>query len=524
MGGAVSTGMDNDDLIDNLLCAQYIKTPVVERVFRAVDRAFYYLPEFQDSAYKDLAWKNGNIHLSAPCIYSEVMENLCLEPGLSFLNLGSGTGYFSTMVGLILGPFGINHGIEMHEDVIQYAYKKLEDFKRTSSALDSFEFCEPTFIKGNSFCLNSANRQYDRVYCGAACPENHENYVRNLIKVGGILVMPLNDQLLQITRKSETVWERKIVLPVSFATLQLPTAAEAKESIMLPECEPLLLQEVCRCMIRRLLRANAERDYPELCKQRPRKSAPPKRKRALRKLVIPILESSDEEESSDRDLGRAGLMFGAPQRRIAAVIDIGRALAVHRRSMMSSRNRHGNSELIVEPDKETPSSEDNNQYRTVEEEGEDFNNETEELDNPAINEQRKKVAKREKFDSGIGEEMENGKGLTSSDSSDSSNSDNELLMDDNSDSDFIDMATSTTPSTTTSVITKTDNDNKNTTTTTGNGIKDSNINNSKPSTTNKDSSSDKDNEITYSRVMRQKILELPLPYTLKQYLNYYRDF
>lgn len=103
MGGAVSTGMDNDDLIDNLLCAQYIKTPTVERVFRAVDRAFYYLPEFQDSAYKDLAWKNGNIHLSAPCIYSEVMENLCLEPGLSFLNLGSGTGYFSTMVGLILG-------------------------------------------------------------------------------------------------------------------------------------------------------------------------------------------------------------------------------------------------------------------------------------------------------------------------------------------------------------------------------------------------------------------------------------
>lgn len=93
------------------------------------------------------------------------------------------------------------------------------------------------------------------------------------------------------------------------------------------DCEPLLLQEVCRCMIRRLLRANAERDYPELCKQRPRKPAPPKRKRALRKLVIPILESSDEEESSDRDLGRAGLMFNAPQRRIAAVLDIGRALA-----------------------------------------------------------------------------------------------------------------------------------------------------------------------------------------------------
>lgn len=148
MGGVVSTGTDNDDLINNLLHADYIKTARVERVFRAVDRADYFLEEARSDAYKDSAWKNGHLHLSAPCIYSEVMEGLQLKPGLSFLNLGSGTGYLSTMVGLILGPYGTNHGIEVYEDVIQYANNKLENFMKFSAALDEYEFCPPTFVQG----------------------------------------------------------------------------------------------------------------------------------------------------------------------------------------------------------------------------------------------------------------------------------------------------------------------------------------------------------------------------------------
>ncbi|XP_031222648.1 protein-L-isoaspartate O-methyltransferase domain-containing protein 1 isoform X4 [Mastomys coucha] len=137
MGGAVSAGEDNDDLIDNLKEAQYIRTESVEQAFRAIDRGDYYLEGYRDNAYKDLAWKHGNIHLSAPCIYSEVMEALKLQPGLSFLNLGSGTGYLSTMVGLILGPFGINHGIELHSDVVEYAKEKLESFIKNSDSFDN---------------------------------------------------------------------------------------------------------------------------------------------------------------------------------------------------------------------------------------------------------------------------------------------------------------------------------------------------------------------------------------------------
>ncbi|XP_025788104.1 protein-L-isoaspartate O-methyltransferase domain-containing protein 2 isoform X2 [Puma concolor] len=209
MGGAVSAGEDNDELIDNLKEAQYIRTELVEQAFRAVDRADYYLEEFKENAYKDLAWKHGNIHLSAPCIYSEVMEALDLQPGLSFLNLGSGTGYLSSMVGLILGPFGVNHGVELHSDVIEYAKQKLDFFIRTSDSFDKFDFCEPSFVIGNCLEISPDCSQYDRVYCGAGVQKEHEEYMKSLLKVGGILVMPLEEKPCH----SETGKSRLVQLP-----------------------------------------------------------------------------------------------------------------------------------------------------------------------------------------------------------------------------------------------------------------------------------------------------------------------
>lgn len=56
--------------------------------------------------------------------------------------------------------------------------------------------------------------------------------MKNLLKVGGILVMPLNDQLLQIKRTSETNWDVRTLLPVSFATLIQPQQGKPDLVIM----------------------------------------------------------------------------------------------------------------------------------------------------------------------------------------------------------------------------------------------------------------------------------------------------
>lgn len=506
MGGAVSAGIDHDDLIDKLKDADYIKTTNIEKVFRAVDRGFYFLPECQDSAYRDLAWKKGNIHLSAPCIYGEVMESLNLKPGLSFLNLGSGTGYLSTMVGLILGPYGINHGVELHEDVIEYANTKLNEFKRTSPALDCYEFCEPLFVKGNSLCLNGTTRQYDRVYCGAACPENHENYMKNLLKIGGVLVMPLNDQLMQITRTSEYTWEANTVLSVSFATLQLPSPDSVNNTVTLPEVNPMDLQEICRSAIRSILREQAKAEYPGIT-IRKRKTYTLKRKRFFHNLIIPIMDSSEEEGGGGIVGGRGE--FGLILSRISPS---SRASIFRNIELGSTRRRWvgnplvgveggGNSPHQLDDDNDDDEDEEEDDVDEEEEEEEneaveeDGTNDEEEDDNEVedededISERRRKIAKREKFDSGICTDMDN----TREGGGSSSDFDDDLKMSSEHDDDTMDI--------------------------------DYSAGQPHPSKSAADVDEQEQADVPlYSIIMRQKISSLPLPPTLKDYLNYYRPF
>ncbi|XP_076634907.1 protein-L-isoaspartate O-methyltransferase domain-containing protein 1 [Colletes latitarsis] len=257
--GTLEIITNNDDFVDNLMKFQYIKRKEVELAFRAVDRANYLPPWDKQNAYRNCSLKYGKIHLSAPYVYTEVMEGLCLKPGLSFLNIGSGTGYVSTMAGLILNQHGINHGVELYEECLKYAYERLEEFKQKSLALDEFDFCEPLFVQGD--CLNVIpDRQYDRVYCGAAWSESYIDHIKQFVRPGGILVIHLEDTLICTHRTSRDIWYNSDVIPIPFESIVVGTNSE-QTPVYLPECHPLSLRELCRGNIRNRLRENVWNEH-----------------------------------------------------------------------------------------------------------------------------------------------------------------------------------------------------------------------------------------------------------------------
>ncbi|KAG7176271.1 protein-L-isoaspartate O-methyltransferase domain-containing protein 1-like [Homarus americanus] len=591
MGGAVSAGVDNDDLVDNLKAANYITTPLLERVFRAVDRGNYFTAENREQAYRDNAWKKGNLHLSAPCIYAKVMEGLQLAPGHSFLNLGSGTGYLSTMAGLIIGPYGINHGVELHADVVKYGLERLEEFKRVSPAIDAFTFCDPQFVQGNCLCLPPDMRLYDRVYCGASCPETHEQYMKALIKPGGVLVMPINDQLVKMTRNGSNTWETVSLLPVSFSSLVMPDPNHPPATVSLPGVELPDLQDMCRQELRSLLRANVEHEHPDLvtAANRPvHKLSRPRDRRQIRRIVVPyvpvpfyesdddpqMISDDDNEDRDDRDTLNDAQRHTANQ--ISAFIELARNLAGQRRierdreDIETRQNQREERDADIdglEEDREEGNNDDAHNSTNDSDIEENHDDETEPkeplkrtdfLKDKEVNKDVEEVLaetsrngeepapsvstlphsdpipmtstpvmpvksnkKREKFDSGVGDEIENGKGPSSeSDQGD----DGDIDMDiDSTDSDYSDHSALRKK-----VSRLLDADDPNCpcggncseTFKTRRGDGDE-------AEGNEEEEGDSPKRVsaaeTYSTHMREKISLLPLPHALKLYLNYNRE-
>ena len=148
----------------------------------------------RDIAHKDQPIRDGNIHISAPHIYGSVLEALELkkDAGLSVLNAGSGTGYFTCITASILGLQSIHYCVEIHEDVISHSREAIAAWRDTQSA--NQELSNIDIIHGNALELDINTGEcalgFDRIYIGAAIEKDNVHMFKRMLKPGGILVGP----------------------------------------------------------------------------------------------------------------------------------------------------------------------------------------------------------------------------------------------------------------------------------------------------------------------------------------------
>jgi hypothetical protein len=144
-----------------------------------------------------------------------------LEQGMSFLNVGSGTGYFSSIIAEAIGEHLTNHGIDIWPETLEHAYDCCRRLGKTSIQ----------FSYGNVYELDiSRSMRYDRIYLGA-CANPRSKYLYRLLEVGGVLVGPFqvgrSQQLRKVVRETETEFKVQVLESVRFATLVEPVVHSA---------------------------------------------------------------------------------------------------------------------------------------------------------------------------------------------------------------------------------------------------------------------------------------------------------
>eukprot|EP00400_MALV-I_sp_L67-5_P000034 gene34-506_t len=143
----------NEEMINQLVTERKLTSQRLIDAFKKLDRKQYAPADEQDLAYEDMPIRSGHF------IY--------LPPRW--------TGYLSSVVDHMLGPNGLNHGLEIHNDLVQFATTKAKN-----NGWDNIVFRQGNF---KNLDINHAEHQrYDRVYIGAAAPGNNKSYF-NLLNI-----------------------------------------------------------------------------------------------------------------------------------------------------------------------------------------------------------------------------------------------------------------------------------------------------------------------------------------------------
>ncbi|CAM9237823.1 unnamed protein product [Ascophyllum nodosum] len=208
---------NNNEFVDYMKKHGMVKTPAILEAFRAVDRGDFATPDLSHVAYLNRPVQHQDVHLSAPFIYADALEELRPKPGMSFLNIGSGTCYLSYLVSMLIGELGVNHGVEL-------SAKLLEHSARCIAATDVKlgRKTDIQVIHGNGLHV-AADSGYDCVYVGAGCDaELTLPYLQGLLNVGGVLVAPFGEELVRVQRTAENSFSRRSLCNVCFSPIIMP--------------------------------------------------------------------------------------------------------------------------------------------------------------------------------------------------------------------------------------------------------------------------------------------------------------
>lgn len=191
-----------DDLIELLIKEEYLKTPAIIEAFRKIDRFDFVIDYLKTEAYRNSPLGIGfGQTISQPLTVAVMLELLQPEPGQKILDIGSGSGWSTALLCEIVGGGGKVYGVEIVPELSEFGRKNVSHYNFVRQGIAEF-FC----ADGSKGLPEKA--PFDRIISAAASHQIPEAWKEQL-KIGGRLVLPMNQSLWLVVRKAENDFEIK---------------------------------------------------------------------------------------------------------------------------------------------------------------------------------------------------------------------------------------------------------------------------------------------------------------------------
>jgi len=118
------------ELVQHLIKVKALKTLSIISAFEKTDRIGFIFPEHRHLAYEDFPLTIGyGATISQPYTVAFMMELLQPKKGEKILDIGSGSGWTTALLGEMVGNEGKVFGTEIVPELVEFGAKNLEKYK-----------------------------------------------------------------------------------------------------------------------------------------------------------------------------------------------------------------------------------------------------------------------------------------------------------------------------------------------------------------------------------------------------------